>query len=359
MGCINFPANFPCRSLCTRETGTIMKKKTFLALVLTLLVSSCLESETAVKFSGGTITTEQIDKEAKMELFRAEQEMYKIREQKAHELAEKAILEKEASSQKISVEELLSREVTSKIRPVSDEELKNIYEMYKAQIQQPYEQIKEAIRKDIMMNQEQQLRQGFVHGLFEKYNFELVLKEPVAPRVKIDEENDPSIGPKNAKVVIVEFSDYECPYCRRMQDDVKKIRNEYSDKVRWVFKDFPLDFHQQAMPAHIASNCAEDQDKYFEFHDRVFAAPPGANGKPDMSTEFLLKTARELGLNVDKFSTCIADKDGKYRKEVEADIAYGSSLGVRGTPSIFINGRFINGMVPYETLKQEIEKELK
>lgn len=335
-----------------------MSRFTAILIVLSsLLFSSCLKSETAVRYNGGSISDSELAENAKMELFQLEQQAFEIKQQAAYEILQDILLEKEAKSRKMTVEELLRAEIDAKVAPVPEDQLRQVYEMYKSQIDGSFEKNREMLVNSLMAQQRNQAQQAFLGGLFDKYKVEFVMKEPEAPRVDVDLEDDPSWGPKNAKVTVVEFSDYECPYCRRMQNSVRQLRKEYSDKVHWVFKDFPLEFHRQAMLAHVSAACAEEQGKAVEFHDRIFSAPLN-DGKPDLSQEYMVQTAGDLGLNVGKFTTCIADTDGKIHAEIQGDIEYGQKIGVRGTPAIFINGRFISGALPYDKLKEEVDKEL-
>jgi protein-disulfide isomerase len=170
-------------------------------------------------------------------------------------------------------------------------------------------------------------------------------------RFDIPEDDDPSIGPKNAPITIIEFSDYECPYCRRWYSEVYgKLREEYPDQVRIVFRDFPLTaIHPNAVPAAEAANCAGDQDAYWEFHDKLFAGG-------QFGSEIYLQYASELGLNMDEFNACI--ESGKFNDEVMGDYQYAAGLGVRSTPTFFLNGLPIVGAHPYDVFQQVIEKEL-
>lgn len=169
-------------------------------------------------------------------------------------------------------------------------------------------------------------------------------------------DDDPFKGSADAPVTIVEFSDYECPFCARHISEVyPQIIENYVDtgKVKYVFRDFPLSFHPNAFPAAVAANCAREQGDdatYFEYHDKLFA------NQQALTPENFVTYAEELDLDTEAFQTCL--DSGKYDEEIEQDIADGSKYGVSGTPGFFINGWFVKGAFPYETFEQYIEQEL-
>ena len=183
-------------------------------------------------------------------------------------------------------------------------------------------------------------------------------EEPSAP-VNIDVTDYPRLGNKNAKVAIVEFTDYQCPFCERLFSDAfPKIKKEYIDtgKVQYMVRDFPLfQIHPQAQKAAEAANCAKDQNKFWEMHDKLFS------NQSALQIEDLKKYAGELGLNAGTFNSCL--DSGKYTDKIKKDQTDGEGLGVRGTPASFIgtingnavNGSQISGAVPFETFKATID----
>ena len=160
----------------------------------------------------------------------------------------------------------------------------------------------------------------------------------------------PTRGTEQASVTIVEFSDFECPFCGRVTPTLDKIKQEYGDKVRIAFKHMPLSFHQRAVPAHKASVAAGQQGKFWEMHDRIFA------NQSDLSEATYLRYAEELELDTEQFKTDMASKASQQR--IDEDGQEAAKLGVTGTPSFFINGYFISGAQPFEAFKQKIDQEL-
>lgn len=171
-------------------------------------------------------------------------------------------------------------------------------------------------------------------------------------RYDIEEDGDPSIGPVDAPITIIEFSDYQCPYCQRWHDEVwTKLLETFPDQIRLVYRDFPLySIHAEAGPAAAAANCAGEQDAYWQFHDLLFG------GGLELGQETYLKYAGDLGLNLTAFETCLTDN--RYEVEVTADSEYALGLGIQSTPTFFINGIALVGAQPFEVFQEVIEMEL-
>ena len=172
-------------------------------------------------------------------------------------------------------------------------------------------------------------------------------------RGEISVDDDPMKGDVNAPVTIVEFSDFECPFCARFYSQtLKQLEEEYIDtgKVKLVFRDFPLGFHQNAQKASEAAECANEQGKFWEMHDAIF------ENQQSLSIASLKQWAGNLGIDTNKFNNCL--DSGKYAEEVQNDFKEGSSYGVSGTPSFFINGIPMVGAQPFSAFKQIIDSEL-
>ena len=175
---------------------------------------------------------------------------------------------------------------------------------------------------------------------------------PSASPVKPISDSDYVRGNKNAKVSIIEYSDFECPFSSRHQETMLKIAEDFGNQVAITFRHFPLSFHQEAQKAAEATECAGEQGKFWEMHDKIFEA----NVAGTMSISLWKEYAKNLGLNSNKFNTCL--DDGQYAGKIRQDMAEGSAAGVQGTPATFINGQMISGAVPYEQIKSLIEQAL-
>lgn len=163
-------------------------------------------------------------------------------------------------------------------------------------------------------------------------------------------DDDPFLGPEDAPVTIVEFSDYQCPFCRQWYEEVFiKLMAEYPDQIRFVYRDFPLtSIHPGAKPAAEAANCAGEQDKYYDYHNALFS------GQYDLTRDGFLSIAADIGLNTDNFATCI--DSGRYADEVQQDMNDALSIGVQSTPTFYINGTQVVGAQPYATFKSIVDQ---
>jgi len=172
-------------------------------------------------------------------------------------------------------------------------------------------------------------------------------------RVEVSADDDPAWGPEDAPITIIEFSDFQCPFCARFRQQVyDRLKETYGDKIRFVYRDFPLvQLHPNAVPAAIAANCAAEQGKYWEYHDLLFL------GGRELNRDTFVTYADELGLDVDEFSRCLDDQE-RHLDEIQKDFDDGVAAGVRGTPTFFINGIPLVGAQPFENFKAIIEQEL-
>lgn len=171
-------------------------------------------------------------------------------------------------------------------------------------------------------------------------------------RFDVSEDGNPSIGPANAPITIIEFSDYQCPFCTKWHNEVfLRLLKEYPKQVRIVYRDFPLSsIHPAATAAAEAANCANEQGKYWDYHSALFS------NKYNLNRDGFIQYAQDLNLDVTSFSQCFDER--RYADEVQADYEYAATLGIRSTPTFFLNGIPIVGAQPYDLFRQVIEKEL-
>jgi protein-disulfide isomerase len=173
-----------------------------------------------------------------------------------------------------------------------------------------------------------------------------------AAPVKVDVRGRPAKGPADAKVTMVEFVDFECPFCGRYaRDTYPRLEREYGDRIRYVSRHFPLQIHPHARDAAEAAECAHRQSRYWEYHRVLFA------DQKSLDTKGLLRHAEHAGLDRERLEACL--KSGDVRPQVQKDVDDGRRYGVTGTPAFFVNGRIVKGAVPYETLKAELDQALK
>ncbi|MFL5376010.1 MAG: DsbA family protein, partial [Myxococcales bacterium] len=186
--------------------------------------------------------------------------------------------------------------------------------------------------------------------LYETIVAENVKAAGSTPEVKVDVGNAPVLGPKNAAVTIVEWSDFQCPYCGRVEPTLQQVREEYKGKVRLAWKNQPLSFHPNAMPAAEAAMAAAEQGKFWEYHDALFKR------QNELGPALYDEVAKQVGLDMEKFHASI--QGHKHLAQIKADMAAGSAVGADGTPTFFINGKKLVGAMPIESFKQVIDAEL-
>jgi protein-disulfide isomerase len=195
------------------------------------------------------------------------------------------------------------------------------------------------------------LRQALLVALRRQATISINLPAPEPPILPVSADDDPSVGPANAPVTIVEFSDFQCPYCKLSVPVIKEILAKYPGKVKVVYRDYPGPNHPHAPQAAEAAQCAGDQGKFWEYHDGLFdRQAPGSGWN-------FIELAKAIGLNHDIFATCLNTK--RYQEEVAKDLHDGITLGVTSTPTFFINGRPLVGAKPFAEFQAVIERLLK
>jgi protein-disulfide isomerase len=296
-----------------------------------------------------SIDMSQLDDAIAPELAKIETDRYEARREKLGEMIESMLLAEEAKSEGITDDELLKREVTDKVKTPSDDEIKEAYDRVKGQAgNASLAELTPRIRELLVQKGTNARRADFFGELRKKTKVVVRLE---APRFEIDSSAGHAEGPADAPITLVEFSDYQCPFCARSQPTVAKVLSHYDGKIRHVFMDFPLtQLHPLAMQAAVASRCAEEQGKYSEYHERLFAEQRG------LSAENLKKSAVELKLDPAAFEDCLGS--GKFDAAIQRSLDAGRKVGVSGTPGFFVNGVPIHGSQPFEVFEQTIDAEL-
>ncbi len=307
------------------------------------------ESGVAAVVNGKEISFAEVDEAAAAQLFRLKSQAYDLRKQNLDKLIDDQLVATEAEKRGITSAALIKAEITDKVVEVTDEEAKAYFDKNPPRGQVDFEQIKPRVKAYMKRQKEGEARSAFMASLRASAGVEIFL-QPMKFNVTFDKD-DPIYGSPDAPVIIVEFSDFQCPYCSRVNPTMEQIKSTYGDKVAIVFRDFPLPMHKEAPKAGEAGQCANDQGKFWEYHDKLF------ENQRALTDDKLKAYAGELGLDVTAFSSCL--DSGKYTAEVEADKKAGAAVGVAGTPAFFINGQFLNGARPFDSFKELIDSELK
>ena len=299
---------------------------------------------------GQPITRGEVEALAGSRLVELRNQEYSLLRQSLDEKINRIVLDGEAARRKITVEELIRQEIESKAAPVTAEDQKAFYEQNKAQFGSMPEA--EALKTADARLRQQRLRTRALEYVG-------VLRNALGVKVLLDapryaataSPDDPSRGPANAPVTIIEFSDFECPFCSRVVPTLKRIEEQYGPKVRIVFRDLPLtQIHKNAAKAAEAGACAHEQGKFWELHDKLYA------NQAALSVDDLKKTAASLGIEPQAFNTCL--DSGRHTAEWQQDAAEAASFGIGSTPAFLVNGRLISGAQPYENFASVIDDEL-
>jgi protein-disulfide isomerase len=311
-------------------------------------------NEVVVRIGSVAITLGEVDERALQETVdnfgraRLVQALYMARRAAAEELVADRLLDIEAKSRGIDRATLEAKEIGDKATAPTDADVEFWYQTNPDQVQgRPFEQLKAPIRSLLANQRTREAREAFLTALRVKTPVSIML-EP--PRQTVAASGHPGKGPEKAPVEIVEFSDFQCPFCQRANPTVDQVLKTYGDKIHFVYRHYPLPTHANARPAAEAAACANSQGKFWPYHDRLFANA-AALGDADLKGH-----AAAIGLDAAAFNACF---DGHQKKsEVDRDIREAEEVGVTGTPAFFINGRSLEGAQPFEAFKQLIDEEL-
>lgn len=275
-----------------------------------------------------------------------------VREQE-YNLRKKALtellFEMEATQKGLSRNALVEQEVTSKAQ-VTRSDIDQLWEDVKGGARgSTKEQMQSQLEQTVAQRKTETQLGRYQRELFKKYKVSFLGLQPQRKVVTFPADS-PSIGPQNAPVTIVEFTDYQCPYCQKAQQYVEQVMNAYKDQVRLVYRDFPLDFHPRARSAGVAARCGGEQGKFWEMHANLLNVP-GTLEEPDLA-----KRATSLGLDLGRFNACLAS--GKFDAQITKSVEDGRAVGVSGTPTFLVNGREFSGAQPFEVFERIIEEEL-
>jgi protein-disulfide isomerase len=308
-------------------------------------------SDVVATVNGEPITAADVRQGLGASLAKVEEQAYRMKKEQIDTLIAERLLAAEAKRRGMSVDALIEQEVTRKIAPVTQTDVDAFVASNRSRINGDPASLAPQIRAYLTSQSETTARQAYVDSLRANAKVDVHLAAPALFRVSINAKGFPIRGSEAAPVTIVEFSDFHCPYCRSVQPTLTQLLAKYPGKVRLVYRHFPLDsLHPQARRAAEASWCAAEQNKFWPFHDRVYA------NRPDAGAETLSRLAGEAGLDVSAFNTCVAS--GRAAAAVESDAEEGARNGITGTPGFFINGRPLSGSQPMSAFEAIIDEEL-
>jgi protein-disulfide isomerase len=301
-------------------------------------------NEVVASVGGVKVTMAELEQEESGKLLIAHYKYYEAETRALSELIDKRLLEQKAKSENLTVDQLVDRDINSQVKDPSEDQMKVYYEGL--DMDQPYEAVRGKILEKIRQVRTQKARTAYVKALRAQSTVSIAL---LPPSMNVDTQNAQTMGPSDAPVRLVEFADYECPYCQKAAPDLQKLKAEFGDKVAITFRDFPLAMHLRAEKAAEAARCASKQGKFWEYHDELFHSK-------ELDVDQLKAQAEALKLDPAEFDKCL--DSGEQAAAVERDRKEGLRLGINGTPAFFVNGYFLNGAADYTTLRQLIEQQL-
>jgi len=338
-----------------------MAKVLALTAVITILACSSSPAqqgsgnEVAARVGDRTITVKELEerwtKSDPAEHSEAIRKLYEGRRNALDEIVADMLITQAAKARNMTPEAYTEAEVSKRAKKVTETDVVAFYQSNAGQMQgRSLEQMSPAITRFLEQQEEQSARQALVTELKKAGPPVRILLEAPRAAVTVDAA-DPSLGNARAPVTIVEYSDFQCPYCLRAAPTLKRLRETYGDKVRVVWKDFPLtQIHPQAFKAAEAGHCAAEQGKFWEYHDKLFG------NQQALQPDFLKQYAKDAGMDAEKFGTCL--DSSKYADRVRDSVAAGSQIGVSSTPTVFVNGRMLEGAQPYDVFSSVIDEEL-
>jgi protein-disulfide isomerase len=336
-----------------------------MSLVVLLSFSACSDSNgkpsylfkpspkegLAAKVGDMEITNTELQDGIESELFEAESKVFDIKFNRLKSLLLQRFMDKDSRKKGLSNDEFLEKYIVKTV-VISEKEIEAFIKDQNIPAEHINPQVREKIKNYLEMERKKEAVDSWIAEQTKKTPVEVFIPKPRRPTFPIEVGNSPVTGGKDAKVTIVEFSDFQCPFCAKGADVLKALKKKYGNKIKIVFKNFPLPFHNHAEAAAVAGLCANEQggDYFWKMHDEMFA------NQDSLDKEGLKKIAKKIGLKAEAFEKCLTEN--KFLPQVKAEIEEGRKIKVKSTPTFFINGQLINGAQPLEVFTEIIDEEL-
>jgi len=336
-----------------------MKRHLILGSILLVASVACAQppaGETAgddsvvARYADQVITSAELDEAVKAQLISLRQQEYELKRQQLEQTIYERLVERAAAAAGVTAAQYTEQQVTAKVGEPSEEEIQKVLTQYRARLNPDDAKAREQVVGYLKQQQQAKLNADLKDRLFREANVEILL-EPTRFEAKIVAGNPTRGGGPKAPITLIEYTDFQCPFCGRVQPTLTQIMERYGDSVRHVFKQLPLPMHPQARLGAEASLCANAQGKFWEMHDWLFA------NKDKIARDTLVTEATALGMNAEAFAACL---DGNtFGAQVDEDMSEARSFGITGTPGFLINGIAIRGAMPFEEFTRTIDSELK
>jgi protein-disulfide isomerase len=293
------------------------------------------------------ITEKDLDAKIKPQLAAMQNKLVEMKRQALQSMADQYLIDQAASKAGLSAGAYVKKEVDDKAGKVSEAEAKKFFDDHKLGERYKFPEVKQRLIAVLEHQRVDERRKALIDDLRKTTPVKILIE---TPRVAVNSAGHPVLGPDNAPVTIVEFGDFQCPFCERAEASLKAVREKYGDKIKLVFMDFPLPAHNHAMDAAKAARCANEQGKFWPYHDALFT------DQSKLAPADLKATAKRLGLDSKRFDACV--DSNKYEAAVLKDEKYGEQVGVDGTPTFYIDGRSLVGAQPFPQFAEIIDDEL-
>jgi protein-disulfide isomerase len=301
-------------------------------------------SSVVAEIAGRKVTANELEEKEAGKLLQAKYKYYLAERDALEQFIDDQLLEMQAKKESVSLDELFKRHVSIQVQEPTEDQLRFYYEGVKTD--ESYEVARSKIIDTVHQLRTKKARDAYLTELRGEYDVVVELDQPSA---HVEAGNDPRLGSENAPVQLIEFADYECPYCQKVNEGLNRLRDQFGDQVSLVYKDFPLPMHPLAAKAAEAARCAGVQGKFWEFHDSLFQTKK-------LQVSDLKQEARALKLDTARFDQCL--DSGEQIAAVKKDAQEGQRLGLTGTPSFFINSHFMSGAIGYAKLRETVLQEL-
>lgn len=290
------------------------------------------------------LTMSDLEQQESARLLQARYDFYQAESKALEDLIDNTLIAQKAKSEHLTVEQLLQREVTSQVKDPTEDQIRVYYEGIETD--QSYDAMRGKILEKIRTLRTSKAAAAYIKVLREQSNVYVTL---TPPSTVVDLGNADVLGSKDAPVLLVEFADYECPYCQKVAPAIKKLQDELGSKLAVVYKDFPLPMHAHAEKAAEAARCAGKQGQFWAFHDQLFSSK-------ELDIDQLKAHAHGLKLDAAAFDKCL--DAGETAAAVQKDREQGLRLGLTGTPSFFVNGHFLSGALDHAALRKIVDQQL-
>ncbi len=306
------------------------------------------KKERLATFGGQTIYDDDLMPFVQAQVFQLRLQEYDVRSKALENLINQKLLEAEAKKKSIPTEKVLEQEVDAKVPEPTEAEVQALYIVQREQLKRSFDEIKPQLQQLLKQAKVQQARQDYYKRLREQAGVAILLQKP---RVEVAYDPTRLRGNPKAQLVILEFADFQCPYCQSVEPTLKSVLAKYDGRVSLAYRDLPLrDIHPQAQLAAEAGRCAGEQGKFWEYHDLLF------ENQNKLDREGLVEHAHRLKLDEKQFDICLSS--GKYKAQIEQDLQLGLRAGLTGTPGFIINGNLLTGNLPEDSFDKFIRDAL-